>query len=93
MNEQISRTSMNGKFRQVKTFQTLPLQCPGQIRRQGLVRGSVLDLAEPASAMLFCQVDDAMLTNTPLYQEGIVSAGLAIVTFDSLQLQGAWTTL
>ena len=35
--------------------------------------------------MLFCQVDDAMLTNTPLYQEGVVSAELAIVTFDSLQ--------
>ena len=40
---------------------------------------------EPAKAMLFCQVDDAVLTNTTLYQEGVVSAELAIVTFDSLQ--------
>ena len=74
-----------------------PVTAFGQSRRQGPGEAVLPDLLashhshtlgtqeEPARAMLFCQVDDAMLTNTPLYQEGVVSAELAIVTFGSLQ--------
>ena len=74
-----------------------PVTAFGQSRRQGPGEAILPDLfvshhsspldtwEEPARAMLFCQVVDAMLTNTPLYQEGVVSAGLAVVTFDSVQ--------